>query len=920
MSLIGCLNGRRPFIKYLESKSNMIISSGGSSEDVVKMVKAEYRFWSSILNSELEKYDKMRTEERPVKWGYSFVHFEFDDLFRYYNDPVLEFNINIYADLSDTERDRLVDTFRKVIEEKRQIPWSILPITFLGFMLRIYKIFIIQIANLICYFLFGRCFLTKEKCKSLNSNPRKVNREAVMATIFWEIAILGGLVLNIMVWILFYHNIYNASLPVSNFILLFLLQCFFIPIIFRSFVQLLRTGIAFYYSQKHKIAPIKTWQHVRKLFTFVFDNASSYQKDNFFLMLKELRENNYINNSEFERFKKGSLGQLPVNETACYRIRRWMNKFYHTKTLNPAVVISWDSLRTLTVLVFSLNEKFSYTFDELTNYGLNDNNLGFSIIGQLRKSYPDEWINLVADLRSRLSDKDAETLLNGDLRNKIFPVEVVTQIEYWSNMRIQNIYHTLESAKKVFAIYERLAREKFPEKNHKEILALVREKVQIIFLHDGYPGYSDESEQKKSIDSYLGENPNVELSWPQDLLHFSKYRSFASILPNINGEFLLTLDADHHADIEELAYLPYLFQIFDSYPGCDALGFRLYAFNEKYNIITRLVSLSDNAWWVHDLRVKSLVGGGGVYGKMLIRTRVLLEKEFIQPDSVAEDMLAMSRLVFYGSEIRFSDLMEIGQGEDISYYGLMSKLGRYPVGAVESTATKLYQEMFNSLDVPLYRKLESLFMLSFYPIQSIVALSHLTIMFAWALDIEIMSFFPFFAVLAGYAAITLIDGLYVWVHMYEREGIIRGTKRYIVTLLPMMLFHGSYFYHYMQQLIKGLKGYARFNISEKKYTLSTRDWNYHYSVNKFAFKMGSLGLGLFIWGVLFYTHNSRDYLLMMPFILNIFLWGFSTLVFIPRKKGLFGKVDIIGEAVFMILSSYYDILLWPFRFIKKKVA
>jgi hypothetical protein len=920
MSLIGCLNGRRCFIKYLELKSNTIISNGGSKEDVIKMVKAEYHFWSSILNSELEKYDKMRTEERPIERGYAFVHFEFDDLFRYYKDPVSDFNINIYADLSEIQQNKLIETFHKAIEIKRQIPWSILPISFFGFLSKIYKVFFIQLINLTCYFLFGRCFLTKQRCKSLNWSLKEADREAAIAIIFWKIAILGGVMLNIIVWILFYRNITNTSLPVFNFIFLFLLQCFFIPIIFRSFIQLLRTGLAFYYSQKHKIAPIKTWQHVRKFFTFVFDNASSHQKGNFFLMLKELRENNYINNSEFERFKKGSLGQLPINEAACYRIRRWMNKFYHTKTLDLELVISWNELKTLTVLVFSLNEKFSYTFDELTSYGLNDNNLGVSIVEQLRKSYPDEWSNLIFDLRSWLSDEEAGILLNADLRNQIFPIEVVMQVEYWANTRIQNIYHTLESAKKVFAIYERLAREKFPDKDNDEILALVKGKVQIIFLHDSYPGYSLESEQKKNIDNYLGKNPDIELSWPKDLLHFSKYRSFASILPNIRGEFLLTLDADHHADIEEVAFLPYLFKIFDCYSACDALGFRLYAFNEKYNIITRLVSLSDNAWWVHDLRVKSLVGGGGVYGKMLIRTKALLEKEFIQPDSVAEDMLAMSRLVFYGSEIKFSDLMEIGQGEDISYYGLMSKLGRYPVGAVESTATKLYQEMFYSPDVPLYRKLESLFMLSFYPIQSIIALSHLTIMFAWALDIKIMSFFPFFAVLAGYAAITLIDGLYVWVHMYEREGIIRGTKRYITTLLPMMLFHGSYFYHYMQQLIKGLKGYARFNISEKKYNLSKRDWNYHYSANKFAFNMGSLGLGLFIWGVLFYTHNSRDYILMMPFIFNIFLWGFSMLAFVPRKEGIFGKVDIIGEAAFMIIRSYYDIFLWPFKFLKKKIG
>lgn len=914
MSVIGGLNGRRFFIAYLIEKSEKMLRSGASIDDLVKMVKSEYRFWRAILKQELDKYERMRSEDRAIEWGYAFIHFEFDDLFRYYDDPVLEFNIDICTELTQTQHNVLVKSFREAIEKKRHIPWTILPVSFPGFLLKIYQELFLQLANLLCCFFFGRSFLKSHSCGSFDRRQKTGGIEASSAIIFWKIALLGGVMLNITAWFLFYHNLTFVSWRASDFIFLFLLQCLFIPIVIRSFIQLMRTAMAFYCSQKDKIAPIKTWRQVRKYFKYLFSNADKYQKENFFLMLKELRENNYIGQSEFKHFEKGCLDKLPNNEYACYRLRRWMNKFYHLKAMKIAQPFLWEELKTLTVVVFSLNEKFFYSLDDLTSDGPRNTSVGISIIEQLRRSYYDEWQNFISDLKPQLSREEERILLYSDLRNQIFSSQLNADVEHWANLRIQSLYHTLESVKKVFAVYERLAVEKFPDKDKEEIRTLVKEKVQIILLHDNYPLYAAQDRQKKDIDRYLEKNPEIELCWPEDLLHPSKYGSFANILSKIRGEFLLKLDADHHADIEEMAFLPGLFRIFEQYPACDALGFRLYAFNENYNLITRLVSLSDNAWWVHDLRIKSLVGGGGVYGKMLIRTRALLEKEFIQPDSVAEDMLAMTRLVIYGSEIRFSDLVELGQGEDISYYGLRSKFGRYPVGAIESTATKLYQEMFLSAEVPFYRKLESLFMLSFYPIQSIVALSHLTIMLAWALDVKVMSFFPFPAVLTGYITITLIDGLYVWVHMYEREGIVRGTKRYIVTLLPMMLFHGGYFYHYIQQLIKGLKGYARFNVSAKGYTLSASDWNYHYSSNKFAFNMGTLGLGLFILGVLFYEHNLRDFILVTPFIFNTLLWGFAMLIFVPRRKGVLGKIDIIGEIVFVIIRSCYDIFFWPFNF------
>ena len=899
MSLIGGLNGRRPFFEYLKRRAKEIIDAGGTRDDVVHLIKSEHNFWSALLKNELKKYDTMRDEEAGAGRTYAFVHFEFDDLFRYYENPVQNFKIDIHERLSEERQAGFVDGFRKAIEDKRQIPWTFLPVSFPRFIWLIYRSLFVHLLKFMCYIAWGKEPLTREETKALT---------------FWKASLLCGIGLNIFTALFLYQAAVSARLQGMSIIFLLLLQCFLIPISLRAFIQLLRTIIAFRYSRRNLVAPIKTWRHVRRYFDQVREKADPYQVESFHLMLQEMRANNLITGLELKRFSTGDVLRMPLNETARYRVRRWMNKFYYMKIADTAGPVAWNELESLSILVFSLDEKFFYAFDEL----IDNSRGGTSILEQLRTSYDDEWENLIDGLHSDLYGKQENVLRTGDFQEGFFSGPVISAIERWANMRIQCLYHTLESMKGLKGVYERIARRQFPEATGEHIQTLVREKIQIMFLHDRYPAYGHDDRQKKDIDSYLSRNSDVELYWPKDLLYPSKYGSFANILPDIRGEFLLKLDADHHADVEEVAYIPYLFRIFKRQPLCDAVGFRLYAFNEKYNFVTHMAGLSNNAWWVHDLRVKSLVGGGGVYGKMLIRTRALLEKEFIQPDSVAEDMLAMTRLSVGKSEIQFSELVEIGQGEDISYYGLKRKLGRYPIGAVESIATKLYKEMLVSTAVPLHRKLESIFMLSYYPIQSIIVLAHFSVLLAWALGIDIFSFLPITVFLLSYFAVALVDGLYVWVHMHEREGIIRGTKRYFATLLPMVLFHGGYFYYYLEQLIKGLKGYAKFNISEKKYQLSQDRWDEHYQKNKFAFNLGSVSLGLFIWGLMFQRHSLSDTVKVMPFVFSNLVWGFSMLFFVYRAKKILRRIDFFGEVIFIFLRSCYDILTSPVKIFHKK--
>lgn len=909
MSLIGGLNGRYPFFKYLKRKAEGIIAQGGIEDEVVRFVKSEHRFWSALLRKELRKYEAMRDEATGVKWSYAFVHFEFDDLFRYYEDPAAAFGIDINRQLSEEEHKELIGSFQKAIEQKRGYPWTFIPTSLASYLFMFYRVLFVHAFEFICYLIGGRYLMGPEDKQVLKWAKPAPTPEAERALTFWKISFVLGLGLNIMLAVSLYRLSVSTHLPAVNIIFFCVLQLFFFPISLRAITHLLRTIVAFRYSRRNMVAPIKTWSHVRKYFNTVRNECDYYQKDNLDLMLRELRRDNLLTESEFRRFLNGDASRMPLNATACYRIRRWMNKHYHLKIVDPSGPILWDELESFTILIFSLDEKFFYSFHELIQ-GLHGDR---SILEQLRISYNDEWENLISELRIFLSDEQVRILRKDDFRRGSFPEEAAGSIERWANMRIQSIYNTLESIRPIYDIYGRIARRRFPEACEDYIRGLVREKIQIIFLHDRYPQYRPGDKQKADIDKYLSENPEVEIQWPRDLLSRSKYGAFTNVLSYIRGDFLLTFDSDHNAAAEEVAYIPYLFRIFKRQPRCEAVGFRMYSYNENYNSLAHMMSLSSNAWWVHDLRVQCLVGGGGVYGKMLIRTKALFEREFVQPDSVGEDMLAMSRLTASGAQIQFSELVEMGQGEETTYYGLKRKFGRYPTSALESQAVKLYREMLLSQVVPLYRKLEFFFMLSYYPVQTIIVLAHFTVLSAWAFGIDIFSHFSFLALFLSYSFITITDSLYVWVHMHEREGIIRGTKHYFSTFIPITLFHASYYLHYTEQVIRSLKGYAKFNISEKKYHMPLNRWTEHYINNKFSFKVASAGLCLFIFGVFFQRHSTDEMLKIAPFIFSNVIWGFSVLFFVRREEKILWRVDFLGEVLFIIVRSLYDTLLVPLK-------
>jgi len=223
----------------------------------------------------------------------------------------------------------------------------------------------------------------------------------------------------------------------------------------------MRIAVSFYYSMSSKVAPIKTWQHLRENFSYVWQHTDQYHSNCFGLMLDDMYKNNYITEAQSSSFKSGQPPALPNNDTACYRIRRWMNKFYHLRVTGLGGPFAWDDLESLTVLVFSLNEKFFYSFGDLIKGDSRADNSTLTILRQLRKSYRDEWDNLIDRLKDGLSSQEEKCLRKGAFVNLSLGQAVTAAIEHWANMRLQSIYHTLENFKSLRRVYAYFAKQRF---------------------------------------------------------------------------------------------------------------------------------------------------------------------------------------------------------------------------------------------------------------------------------------------------------------------------------------------------------------------------------------------------------------------------------------------------------------------------
>ena len=58
--------------------------------------------------------------------------------------------------------------------------------------------------------------------------------------------------------------------------------------------------------------------------------------------------------------------------------------------------------------------------------------------------------------------------------------------------------------------------------------------------------------------------------------------------------------------------------------------------------------------------------------------------------------------------------------------------------------------------------------------------------------------------------------------------------------------------------------------------------------------------------------TGADVLAMLPFVISSLVWGFSVLLWVPRRWSLWTPVDLMGEVVAIIGAVTVDILSWAF--------
>jgi hypothetical protein len=917
--MLGGLNGREPFLEYILRRARVLQESGVGRAQLLIAVEAEIRFWRRLLQAQMQQYDEMRSATNGVRRGYVFVHYEFDDLFRYCDDPVATFGIDLGMELDQQHVGPLVRQFEAFIRRRRsRLPITEYPLSPVSFFRKTYVSLAaaavqLGFAAVLPFARARRAYWTAV----FRRTPSDHCADAVRGKRFWVNTILFAALMSIVVvaaavgvGIRLATHAPGGAQEVLAYGLHLLIVAMFIPIWVRAFCQIGRVSTAFRHGWRSGVATVRTWSQFIDRFWSVWPSLTQRECRFYREMVDEMSRDHLITRDEHERLTAGQCAIPPRNDRARERMRRWLNVshlMYSARGSVPAVS-SWQDVRSVTALVFSVNELFRYSWLELAAPDQDGGRRLEPILTTLTGKYPDEWSYLLAELRCLLNADELECLARRCWSVVPGNHEALARIEYWANIRLQTLFTTLEGCRKLFVVYEALARHCFPELDENECKARVRQKVQVILLHDWYPRYAPTSPQKREIDRYFEQHRDLELRWSNDLVHASKSGAWATVLPFIRGEFLLTLDADHRAAIEELHRLPNVLAEFSRDPDLDVISFRLQTFNEEYSLVARCGALAEDSWYLQDLRAKHLVGGGGAYGKMIYRVSSVGPKELVQPDSVGEDMLTMARLQAENSGIRFVEYFQIEQGQEVSYCGLKRKYGRYPIGAIESSLCRPFKEMLLSDRTPWHRKADALFMVSYFPIQILVVLANFVILFAFAFSLIRFDTNSSTVLLMVAFSVLLADSLMAYTNLWERYGFLSGTLVFLRFLIPMGVLHVSFIPHYFEQFVRGLRGHARFNHSMKRSEYVESTWREAFSEHRFTFVVGSVQLSLACLGLARASDFGWKVAVIAPFVFNSVVWTIGPLVFIPRPTLRAKILDVLFGLPYIIVRSYYFLI------------
>ena len=892
-SKIGGLNGRSTFAEYLLRQVKDMLGQNKSGAEILAMVDQQHQFWASILRDQLQKYDKVRDEKEDLEQRqYLLINYEFDDLFRYCEDPVREFNINLNQNLDSDAIQQLVVQFKTFLDKHRKhLPEIKYPISLAGFYVKAIS-FIFSHWNKI----FAKTDYETAKTKQ--------------AKAFWRNSILIWLGMNAVITTFTVVGILSVPgvFVIPFAILAGILILSFLPISYRAIVYVGRAYVAWREEKIKHIAVIKDWRGIRKRFDTLCSELNAYQQNGYFRLIDNLYDEYKLTGEERMKFHRLDLKTAPQNKEAQQRIKNWMNKFYQKDI--PSID-SWQEVKSVTIQVASLDEKIFYHWDELISTDLEKGQIK-TILNYLKKVYPDEWMVLIDRLGNKLTTQEKQFLLGSD-DQIIFALgnpQAIREIEKWANLRLQTIFNTLESARKSWLAYKNLAKRFFPNVTDQELELLVSQKVQILFLHDKYPAYAANSIQKQDIDTYLAQYPFIQLIWQEDLIHQSKYGGWANALSKVNGEFLVTLDCDHSIRDEEIEFLPNALKEFTLNSNLAGIQFKVYVYNEPFSTTTKSVAIAENSWWGLDLRVKDKLGTTGLYGHLIFRTEFLKRFEGIQDDSVAEDILTSVRLLKEGFDTKYIEYMRIGKGFNVTHAGMSIPYRRYPMGAIESGLSKPFMEFLLSDRVSWDKKAETLFMASHYPTQPFIILATI----AYIVGAYLLPFNPYISlpIIFFFLGLILAEtiNLGALLYMIENYGFLKGITEYLRAFPELTVFHVSFIPHYHERTEKALKGYAKFIVTRSSNILTHESWKTIYERNRFGFKLGAVlvsliiltpfqGLGLFVASLLF--------------ILNSFIWLTAPFILNPARNKIEKVKDVILGPLWAFTISYYEMSIGALR-------
>ncbi|MFH0856098.1 MAG: LysM peptidoglycan-binding domain-containing protein, partial [Candidatus Omnitrophota bacterium] len=519
-----------------------------------------------------------------------------------------------------------------------------------------------------------------------------------------------------------------------------------------------------------------------------------------------------LSQKEKEGLLRGDLSKAPKDKEAREAIQDLIGSWL----MNMPYAPYWYSLPSFTALITAFDEDVSYPFDFL-----NAHESGGKItrINHLIRVYALQWERMAETVQDESIEKKlkahAKAVLKGNFLIKLpsdLPKEIKTMVEEWAENRMVPVAKTVREVALIREAFLFIAWINFPKMSDAELGKLVDEKIQILFIYEGYPLSFVPEVKREAVNQLMKDYPFLEVWWRgndgRTGLHrynddkkqieeigaapygdpICKGKAFGqnAPLPFVRGEKILFFDSNASVRIEEAVKIPMGLAEFNKDPRLKLVLFGEEIYNEPYSWTTQAFGLGDATWTNEYQRFLNMFGACGFYGHSAIIDReALINAGGIVHRYSGEDTMLSIRFWLKQYRTTHKEYLHLGKSREAWFPGAIVPTGRWSQNTAEYALSRWGYRILRSDKAHIGQKVFNVDAWSFYYKKPLIPLVNL-IYLGWIVFLGVSGFVNFkLIILMGLVGLLFNQGVSApaWVYLGLRKGFIKGIITFI-SLFP----------------------------------------------------------------------------------------------------------------------------------------